>query len=279
MANRARKLGKGPIPVDYMTRTERVAAAVAGDEVDRVPVCFWHHFSPEGSGRAMADATLRFFDQEFDLDIAKVMPDIPYPFPQRSIEKPNDWRLIEPIDPGQSRFFRERAEAVASIRDVLGLDTPVIMTVFSPLAEAMYAARDRNLFLAHLEEQPALMHEVLTTIALNLNNHIRDIIAAGADGVFFEIEFVDRRRLRAIGQATQEAAAKYKNIKFIAGIGGLRGGIGYVITAAAAQIKMPYLFAAALTSSVLGIIIFILVSMVSARFLRHWHESAVRREL
>jgi uroporphyrinogen decarboxylase len=53
-----------------MTRTERVAAAVNGDEVDRVPVCFWHHFSPEGSGRAMADATLRFFDQEFDLDIA-----------------------------------------------------------------------------------------------------------------------------------------------------------------------------------------------------------------
>lgn len=67
--------------------------------------------------------------------------------------------------------------------------------------------------------------------------------------------------------------------EFIAGIGGLRGGIGYVITMAAAQIKMPYLFAAALTSSVLGIIIFVLVSFISARFLRHWHESAIKREL
>lgn len=180
------------LPMDYMTRTERVAAAVNGDEVDRIPVCFWHHFSPEGSGRAMADATLRFFDQEFDLDIAKVMPDIPYPFPQRSIQQPNDWRLFEPIDPGQSRFFRERAEAVAAIRDVLGMETPVIMTVFSPLAEAMYAARDRTFFLAHLEEQPALIHEVLTTIALNLNNHIRDIIAAGADGVFFSVQGITR---------------------------------------------------------------------------------------
>jgi NitT/TauT family transport system permease protein len=66
--------------------------------------------------------------------------------------------------------------------------------------------------------------------------------------------------------------------EFIAGIGGLRGGLGYVITSAAAQIKMPYLFAAALTSSILGIVIFIIVSFVSARFLRHWHESAVRRE-
>jgi NitT/TauT family transport system permease protein len=67
--------------------------------------------------------------------------------------------------------------------------------------------------------------------------------------------------------------------EFIAGIGGLRGGIGYVITVAAAQIKMPYLFAAALTSSILGVLIFILVSFISARFLRHWHESAIRREL
>ena len=180
------------LPVDYMTRTERVAAAVNGDDVDRIPVCFWHHFSPEGSGRAMANATLRFFDQEFDLDIAKVMPDIPYPFPQRSIQQPIDWRLFEPIDPGQSRFFRERAESVASIRDVLGMETPVIMTVFSPLAEAMYAARDRSQFLAHLEEHSALMHEVLTTIAMNLNNHIRDIIAAGADGVFFSVQGITR---------------------------------------------------------------------------------------
>ena len=113
----------------------------------------------------MADATLRFFDQEFDLDIAKVMPDIPYPFPQRSVQQPNDWRLFEPIDPGQSRFFRERAESIASIRDVLGMDTPVIMTVFSPLAEAMYCCADRSLFLAHLQEHPALIHEVLATIA------------------------------------------------------------------------------------------------------------------
>ena len=67
--------------------------------------------------------------------------------------------------------------------------------------------------------------------------------------------------------------------EFIAGIGGLRGGIGYVLTSAMAQIKMPYLFAAAFTSSILGILIFVLVSILSARFLRHWHESAVRREL
>ena len=139
------------LQVDYMTRTERVQAAVNGAEVDRVPVCFWHHFQPEGSGRAMAEATLRFFDDEFELDIAKVMPDLPYPFPKKSIANVEDWRLFEPIDPLRSRYIRERAESIAILRDVLGFDTPVIMTVFSPLAEAMYAARDRDQFLAHLQ--------------------------------------------------------------------------------------------------------------------------------
>jgi uroporphyrinogen decarboxylase len=180
------------IQVDYMTRMERVMAAVNGAEVDRVPVCFWHHFQPEGSGRAMAEATLRFFDEEFDLDIAKVMPDIPYPFPRKSVQAVDDWRLLEPIDQLRSRYFHERAECVAMLRDVLGFSTPVIMTVFSPLAEAMYAARDRDLFMTHLAEQPAVIHEALTIIAENLAAHMRDVIAAGADGVFFALQGCSR---------------------------------------------------------------------------------------
>jgi NitT/TauT family transport system permease protein len=66
--------------------------------------------------------------------------------------------------------------------------------------------------------------------------------------------------------------------EFIAGIGGLRGGLGYVIISAYNRVQIPYLFAAALSSALLGIVIFVAVSVVSGRFLRHWHESAVRRE-
>jgi NitT/TauT family transport system permease protein len=66
--------------------------------------------------------------------------------------------------------------------------------------------------------------------------------------------------------------------EFIAGIGGLRGGLGYVIISAANHLEMPYLFASALASALLGITIFIGISLVSAAFLRHWHESAVHRE-
>src|SRR5688572_24653402 len=68
-----------------MTRTERVRATLDGEEVDRPPFCFWHHFQPHGSGRRLAEATIGFFDEEFDLDIAKIMPDLPYPFPRGGV--------------------------------------------------------------------------------------------------------------------------------------------------------------------------------------------------
>ena len=173
---------------DEMTRTARVRAAVRGEPVDRVPVCFWHHFRPEGSGRALADATLRFFDQTFDLDIVKVMPDLPYPFPRRSIQEPGDWQLVEPIDEVRSRYFTQRAETVSILRHELGDDTPIIVTVFSPLAEAFYLVREKGLLLQHAQGATTELHEALMTIAENLRAHIRDVIDAGADGVFFALQ-------------------------------------------------------------------------------------------
>ncbi|HEU5229976.1 MAG TPA: hypothetical protein VFU49_19305, partial [Ktedonobacteraceae bacterium] len=69
-----------------MTPSERVHAAVKGEPVDRVPFCFWHHFKPEGSGERLAALTLEFFIQKFQLDIVKIMPDLPYPAPQPLVD-------------------------------------------------------------------------------------------------------------------------------------------------------------------------------------------------
>jgi uroporphyrinogen decarboxylase len=173
---------------EEMTRTERVNAAVRGEPVDRLPVCFWHHFQPDGSGRRLAEASLAFFDETFDLDILKVMPDLPYPFPKKSIQKPEDWRLFEPIDQARSRFFNQRAECVQVLRDELGFDTPIIMTLFSPLTEALYAAGGAERFFHHAGEAGAAVHEALSVLADNLRAHVRDIIGAGADGVFFSLQ-------------------------------------------------------------------------------------------
>src|SRR5207247_10005368 len=69
-------------PPKPMTASERVQAAIAGEHVDRVPFCFWHHFKPEGSGERMAELTMEFFRKKFDLDIVKIMPDLLNPDPK-----------------------------------------------------------------------------------------------------------------------------------------------------------------------------------------------------
>ncbi len=188
-----------------MSKTERVMAAVHGADVDRIPVCFWHHFRPSGSGRNMAEATLDFFEARFDLDIIKIMPDLPYPFPRKSIRNIDDWKLIEPIDAERSRFFNQRAVAIQALRDHVGYETPIIMTVFSPLCEALYFAETREKFFEHFTMAPDVIHEALATIAENLRAHIQDCMDTGADGVFFALQgctdnIMSRERYRELGR-------------------------------------------------------------------------------
>jgi uroporphyrinogen decarboxylase len=166
-----------------MTRAERVRASLDGEEVDRPPFCFWHHFRPHGSGRRMAELTVSFFDEEFDLDIVKIMPDLPYPFPRGGVRSPDDWHLLAPLA-ADSGLFRQRLLCIEQLRDWLGEETPIIYTVFSPLTEAIYAAGGRDGLKRAAAEDPALVHQALSVIARNLAEFSAAAISAGADGIF-----------------------------------------------------------------------------------------------
>lgn len=56
------------------------------------------------------------------------------------------------------------------------------------------------------------------------------------------------------------------------------GGLGYEIQYASHQGDWGLLGAAAITSALLGIVVFIALGLLSALALRHWHESAVQQE-
>ena len=210
-----------------MTKTERVRAALRGEPVDRPPICFWHHFRPAGSGLRQAEETYSFFVEKFDLDIIKVMPDIPYPFPRRSIRQPEEWLLLEPLNPARSRFFRERAVTVRELRKRVGNDTPIIVTVFSPWTEILHFATSPQQALEHAERFPSLVHEALATVAENLRLHLQDIIDAGADGVFFALQgctssIMSREHYRALARpydllALQGARDGWLNVLHIHG--------------------------------------------------------------
>src|SRR6266849_7843096 len=110
-----------------MTPAERVRAALAGEHVDRVPFCFWHHFKPEGSGERMAGLTMEFFRQKFDLDIVKIMPDLPYPAPEPTITQANQWSALPRLGL-DTPSFQEQLISIRKLRAQLGNDFPLILT-------------------------------------------------------------------------------------------------------------------------------------------------------
>lgn len=66
--------------------------------------------------------------------------------------------------------------------------------------------------------------------------------------------------------------------EFVAGTGGAKAGIAYEILMASYNLQIPRMFAALLMTTSLGILIFVVLTLLSDFLLRHWHESAVNRE-
>jgi NitT/TauT family transport system permease protein len=66
--------------------------------------------------------------------------------------------------------------------------------------------------------------------------------------------------------------------EFVAGTGGTSSGLAYRILESGYQLQIPRMFAALTLVSLCGVVIFICLSIVSHYALRHWHDSALRRE-
>jgi NitT/TauT family transport system permease protein len=65
--------------------------------------------------------------------------------------------------------------------------------------------------------------------------------------------------------------------EFVAGSGSGTG-LAWRIIESGNRLNIPRMFAALLMLSVLGVSIFFLLTAIESRLLRHWHESAIRRE-
>jgi uroporphyrinogen decarboxylase len=166
-----------------MTPGERVHAALKGEPVDRVPLCFWHHFKPAGSGERLAALTVEFFVQKFQLDIVKIMPDLPYPDPVAPITNAAQVRSLLRLGLA-TPMFQQQLLCIRALRTQLGPDYPLILTLFSPLTYVL-----RWMGKPHAEAEarkdPQSFEQGLSTVAANLHDLMEAAIEAGASGIFF----------------------------------------------------------------------------------------------
>ena len=166
-----------------MTPGERGHAAGQGEPVDRVPFCFWQHFNPEGSGERLAAFTMEFFVEKFHLDIAKIMPDLPYPAPEQPPVEAEQIRFLPRLDLDTSMFV-EQLVCIRALRSRLGSDYPILLTLFSPLTYALrFMGKQRA--IAEARKNPEPFEEGLGTIAANLRRLMEAAIETGASGIFF----------------------------------------------------------------------------------------------
>jgi len=131
----------------------------------------------------MAELTMEFFIQKFQLDIVKIMPDLPYPMPDQPFVEAEQMRFLPRLDL-DTPMFAQQLVCIRTLRSQLGSDYPLILTLFSPLT---YALRfmGKQQAIAEARKDPAPFEEGLGTIAANLRKLIEAAIEAGASGIFF----------------------------------------------------------------------------------------------
>ncbi|MDP9171716.1 MAG: hypothetical protein M3N54_13955 [Acidobacteriota bacterium] len=164
-----------------LTSTERIDRALKGEDVDRAPFSFWHHFLDESkSGEEHAQSTLRFHDK-FHTDLVKVMSDYPYPKPKASKPEAEWYALREDKNP-----FPRQIRALEKIRDGLAGKAYFVETLFNPwkVAENLSSVDEvRRL----QREKPQALLDALEAIAKSEANHAWRSVEAGAAGIFLAV--------------------------------------------------------------------------------------------
>lgn len=194
------------------THKERIQAALRGESVDRPPVALWRHFPVDDqSPELLAEAHLHY-QQEYDFDLVKVTPASSFclkdwgvddewvghtegtrRYTQRVIREPRDWESLPVLDPTAPHLAGQLG-CLRLIRAKLSSDTPLLQTIFSPLAQAKNLAGN-DLLLEHLRHHPGSVMKGLKAIAESTRRFIDAARATGIDGIFYAVQHAQRQYL------------------------------------------------------------------------------------
>ena len=182
-----------------MNKIERVRAALAGAQVDRVPASFWFHFTPDKAhGEASVRAHLDYY-RESGVDYLKVMNEHPYQA-NVSIQTPSDWKQVRPA-PLSARFYQEQLDEIKRIVDELQDECLVITTLFNPFSSGNDTSG--HLVTEHLKEDPESVGQGLAAIADSLAEFALACVDAGASGIYYSAQGGEE------GRFTEEEFLRY----------------------------------------------------------------------
>jgi uroporphyrinogen decarboxylase len=220
-----------------MNKRERVAAALTGDALDRVPIGFWGHFpsDPRRADQLVAE-TLRF-QRRFDWDFVKLMPtgvyvpealgcqvtpaagpDMVSKVSDSIVKRPEDWERLPVLDP-HAGWLAEHLAAIRQVRAALGNEIFILQTLFSPLA----VAHKMSVHLPFLESVRRYREQIAAGLQLISASTLRFAEAsleAGADGFFYAVQDATRDGLT---DAEFLGLGKRHDLEILQAVGGRAG--------------------------------------------------------
>jgi uroporphyrinogen decarboxylase len=195
-----------------MNNRERLERTLAGEQADRVPVALWRHFPGDDQRAADFARSTVEWQTMFDWDFLKVTPASSYSvadygvqdqwegsmegtrvYTKRAVVRSLDWTDLRTLDPTRGVIART-LDALRMICEALGETVPILMTIFSPLAQAKNIAGNEVL-LRHLRMQPDRVRSglnVITESTLRLIDALRRFPVAG---IFYAIQHASYRVL------------------------------------------------------------------------------------
>lgn len=197
-----------------VTKCDRIKATIAGEAVDRTPVGFWRHWPGDDQSPDSLVSVALEFQRRYDLDFIKfpvssvycvedygithaykgsIMGDREYL--SRVVTDAGDWSKLEPLDVTRGTYGWH-LDALRSLIRGKDKNTPVIVTMFHPLAMAAYLSSDDTL-ISHLRQHPAVVQSALDALADTSARFARACIDLGADGIFLSARFASYELLNA----------------------------------------------------------------------------------
>ena len=188
-----------------LSKRERLERAIAGREVDRVPVALWRHWPGDDQRAAdLAEATVAF-QRRWDFDFVKVSPASSFcitdygvqdrwvghlegtrEYIKRAVERSLDWTELRVLDPNRGALARQ-LDALRMIREALGDDVPIIQTIFSPLAQAKNIAGKERM-IKHMRTVPDRLQTGLGIITESTLRFIDAMRQIGISGIFYAVQ-------------------------------------------------------------------------------------------
>lgn len=188
-----------------MNKRDRLTAAIAREAVDRTPVALWRHFPGDDQRPADLAAATLAFQRRWGWDFVKVTPASSFcvrdwgvedvwlgnnegtrEYTKRAIQEPEDWHRLPALDPA-SGSLGGQLRCLESIVTGLGGETPVIQTIFNPLAQAKNLTGNEPL-LVHMRRYPEALKAGLDTVTETTSRFIRAALKTGIDGIFFAVQ-------------------------------------------------------------------------------------------